>query len=1025
MKYSIGKTISKSIKENKWLSIDYINKEGLESSFWCSVLDVDMNSKFLKVDIFNIFKGKEVLNSNIYFENIKKASVVDGTYYDNGNLVKIIEKNISKVPWLEFDNFNDKIFDYYSEAKKLDVDPYQNDYSNVSGIDTRILQANKKIKLNDEQFEIIAKDIYKIEEENNKNEGIEKTNRYSQLAINKLSIYDRGKEYVVAYYPLKLDVSKKTLMINDDLIINKSFLIGDNKISLNTYLTIDQEVFLNLLKSNFEEAKEMLRDNLRSFEKLDENPLLMLISREVKIEFDAVYESIVEKHKNGTLELPMKAFFGELSKRNRGKVEPNIVLMDKKADIDQVRVVYNAMKNPVTYVQGPPGTGKTTTLMNVVLSSFLNDNTCLICSNNNHPIDDILKKFHFECKYGEVKFPIIRLGNREELGKSLNKINELLQINDDKIKVYEDKLTQLMKKTSEGYANLKTLLAQYEEKKEIIESKQYLDKFYNFVMSNKESSNRLKNKIQEQKDNLESKLKALPDITNEQVLSNVKFLKDDPDFLMYLYFNSFKYIKKLKQPAFKDLRDIVAINDKEKRINDFGKWLKDDNNFRKLLKVFPVIACTNISCIKLGTNESYFDICIMDEAGQCDVAASLIPISKSKHLLLVGDVNQLQPVITLDDTINNKLMDKFEVPEIYDYCHNSIMNLMTHVDDISTQILLSYHYRCGKKIANYSNNRYYDGQLTIKTSLDGHQLEYIKVKNDFFGKERNSYQEEALAVVEYIKKNNLDETNVSIITPFRNQAALINEELAKNNIKAKCGTIHTVQGAENKNIIFSPAIGLKSSKKTYEWLANNKELINVAVTRAQNKFVMVADDEALESLSNKKVEDDIIALRNYIKENGDITVSKSTVNKIEIGLSNGSECENELFETMTHFCSVYKSFSVRRNQPVSKVLSSVEKPILAKYFKKAEFDLVLYSKNMFGRLKPHLVIELNGGEHYISKSTSAINDKNKMKICKEYDIQYLAIPNTYSKSYETISNLIFALNGEPDEEYNLFSISYE
>lgn len=1018
MKYSIGKTISKSIKENKWLSVDYVNKDGQESSFWCSVLDVDMNNKALKVDIFNIFKGNKILNGIIYFENIKKANVVDGTYYDNANLVKNIENNISKLPWLEFDNFNDKILEYYSEAKKLDVDPYQNEYSNVSGLDTRILQKNKKIKLNDEQFEIISKEIYK-------NEDIEKTNKYSQLAINKLGIYDRGKEYIVAYYPLNLDVKQKTLMIKDDLIINKSFLIGENKISLSSYLTINQDEFVSLFQSNFEEAKEMLRDNLRSFEKLDENPLLMLISRDINIEYDTVYESIVEKHKNGTLELPMKAFFGQLSSRNKGRVEPNIVLMDKKADIDQVRVVYNAMKNPVTYVQGPPGTGKTTTLMNVVLSSFLNDNTCLICSNNNHPINDILKKFHFECKYGKILFPIIRLGNREELGKSLDYINELLQVNDDKVKIYEDKLNQLMKKTSEGYTDLKTLLANYEKKKEIIESKQYLDKYYDFVMNNKESSYRLKNKIQEQKDNLENKLKELPDITNEEVLANVKFLKDDPDFLMYLYFNSFKYIKKLKQPALKDLRDIVAITDKDKRITDFGKWLKDDANFRKLLKVFPIIACTNISCLKLGTNEPYFDICIMDEAGQCDVAASLIPISKSKHLLLVGDVNQLQPVITLDDTINDKLMEKFEVPEQYDYCHNSIMNLMTHVDNISTQILLSYHYRCGKKIANYSNNRYYDGQLTIKTSLDGNQLEYVKVKNDFFGKERNSYLAEALAVVDYIKKNNLDETNVSIITPFRNQAALINEELAKNNIKVKCGTIHTVQGAENKNIIFSPAIGIKSSKKTYEWLANNKELINVAVTRAQNKLIMVADDEALESLSDKKVEDDIISLSNYIKENGEITVSKSTVNKIEIGLSNGSECENELFETMTHFCSVYRSFSVRRNQDVSKVLSDVEKPILAQYFKKAEFDLVLYSKNMFGRLKPHLVIELNGGEHYLSKSASAINDKKKMEICKKYGIQYLAIPNTYSKSYETISNLIFALNGEPDEDFNLFTISNE
>ena len=1016
MKYSVGKMISKSIKENKWLSIDYVNKDNQETSFWCAILDIDINGKMLTVDIFNVFKNNDILdNMHIYFNNIKKASVVDGTYYShNSSLIEKIEKNISKLSWLEYDNFNDKILEYYSEAKKLDVDPYQNDYANVEGLDTKVLLSNKKITLNERQFEIIAKDIYR-------NEDIERTNKYSQLAINKLAIYDRGKEYIVAYYPLSLDVKSKSLIIKDELIINKTFLIGENKFSLSSYLTINPDEFISFLHSNYEDAKELLRENLRSVEKLDENPLLMLISRDINFEYDTVYESIVEKHKNGTLELPLKAFFGELSKRNRGKSEPNIVLMDNKADIDQVRVVYNAMKNPVTYVQGPPGTGKTTTLMNVVLSSFLNDETCLICSNNNHPIDDILKKFKFECKYGKVLFPIIRLGNRNELDKSLDYIKSLIDKDYENIKIYDDKLNQLMTKTSDSYNELKSLLAIYEEKKEIIESKEYLDKFYNHVMNSKDSSDRLKKKIQEQKDNIENKLRQLPNITNEQVLNNVKFVKDDPEFLMYLYFNSIKYIKKIKQPAYQDLRDIISITDKELRVTEFGKWLKDDANFKKFLRVFPIVACTNISCLKLGDNNPYFDICIMDESGQCDVATSLIPISKAKKLLLVGDVNQLQPVITLDDSINDKLMEKYEVSEQYDYCHNSIMNLMTKVDDISTQILLSYHYRCGKKIASFSNDRYYDGQLNIKTTVEGKQLEYIKVKNDFFGKERNSYQAEAIAVVDYIKENNLDENSVSIVTPFRNQADLINEELAKRKLKVRCGTIHKVQGSENKTIILAPAIGIKSSKKTYDWLANNKELINVAVTRAKDKLVLVADDEALEALSNKEIEDDIIALSNYVKENGNVSVSKSTVNKIEIGLSNGSECENELFETMTHFCSVYKSFTVKRNQPVNKVLKGIDDKDLSRYFNKAEFDLVLYSKKINGKTEPHLVIELNGGEHYISKSVSLANDKKKMEICKKNDIVYLSIPNSYSKSYETISNLIFALNGEEDEEYNLFN----
>lgn len=81
MNYSIGKTISKAIKENKWLSIEYVNKNSLESTFWCAVLDINIDKKSFTVDIFNIFKGLDSINTYIMYENIKSAKVLDGTYY--------------------------------------------------------------------------------------------------------------------------------------------------------------------------------------------------------------------------------------------------------------------------------------------------------------------------------------------------------------------------------------------------------------------------------------------------------------------------------------------------------------------------------------------------------------------------------------------------------------------------------------------------------------------------------------------------------------------------------------------------------------------------------------------------------------------------------------------------------------------------------------------------------------------------------------------------------------------------------
>ena len=68
---------------------------------------------------------------------------------------------------------------------------------------------------------------------------------------------------------------------------------------------------------------------------------------------------------------------------------------NKNINPDQLRVIYNTMTNYITYVDGPPGTGKTHTILNVILSSFFNDKTVLICSSNNKPINGILEKLSF------------------------------------------------------------------------------------------------------------------------------------------------------------------------------------------------------------------------------------------------------------------------------------------------------------------------------------------------------------------------------------------------------------------------------------------------------------------------------------------------------------------------------------------------------------------------------------------------------------------------------------------------------
>ena len=65
-----------------------------------------------------------------------------------------------------------------------------------------------------------------------------------------------------------------------------------------------------------------------------------------------------------------------------------------------------------------------------------------------------------------------------------------------------------------------------------------------------------------------------------------------------------------------------------------------------------------------------------------------------------------------------------------------------------------------------------------------------------------------------------------------------------------------------------------SAKRTMGWIKNNYELINVAVTRAKNRFIFVGDKEAIDALS-KNDTNDIKALSDYVFSNGEISVPQS------------------------------------------------------------------------------------------------------------------------------------------------------
>ena len=1003
---NIGDKISKAIKEGKWLSVSYTNKNEENTFYWLAIQDIDFNSKRLLVSIFNDKKSMDTLEAWIYFENIKEAHVIDFSSYDvPEQLINKIENNLDKCSWLNYDHFNHNILNYYIECNLLDNDPSQKEYKCIPGIDLSVLKENKELRLTDEQARQIISDIYHYDIKNN-------SSFIYTLAVNCFSIDEGKNKFVICYFPLTFNPLIKSLVLDKKLRFNQSFMIDGRRHSLFNYINMNIDEFTTTFLDKFEFYQNIIINNLRPNEYINTRPDIMLIQREMPIDLSSTYNVIESKYNENLLPIPLKSFFGNITKRNNiRRKEPSLIIFDKKININQMRVLYNAMKYPVTYVQGPPGTGKTQTIINVVLSAFYNEKTMLICSSNNRPVDGIVNKLIFSYKDEIIHFPCLRLGNFEDVKKATLKIKELYNY-ENKQKPIDSLLNKIKFSQDDKNAKLIELLNIQERKIEIENclenSKKLIDSFQN---NNSLVIKVVKEKVSE----LKKSLSELSEVTNEELTSLFEPLSDSLALKQFLFFKSLQYIRKLKKDKYIDLINICNIKDDDERANEFNKWTQNDENMKNLTEVFPVIFSTNISSRRLGTPQFMFDLVVMDEAGQCNVATALLPIAKAESLLLVGDPNQLKPVIVLEENVNKELMEKYNVSEKYNYKTHSILDVMTENDNISKYILLKYHYRCGRKIVDFSNKRYYNNSLNLSFVTNPGVLNVLDVKNQNV-KQKNEAYDEAIAIVNYIERNNIHDAH--IITPFVNQKDLIISELHRKNIfDIECGTIHSFQGAEKDTIIFSPAISPKTSRKTFEWIKDNYELINVAVTRAKNRLIIAADTEIIDTFSDKT--DDLYNLIKYVKNNGQTEIPPNKSIKIEIGKSNGSINEDEFYKTVSHFCSCHQTFDAERNVKLNKIFKN-ENDL---NFQGMDFDLVLYEK-FYDRKIPVIVFEVNGGEHLgvLSREQS---DRKKIELCNKNKIKIIFIPNSFVKAYEYIADIILsAKNKSLTIQQSLFDDEY-
>ncbi|MCI8578687.1 MAG: DUF2726 domain-containing protein [Lachnospiraceae bacterium] len=1014
----IHRDIFKAIHEGRWLTIEYRNSSSQITRYWIGILDLNVSRRSLCVEGLHLGQYTLKQLDTIYIDSILSSRVLEGSYCPvNENLVRDIHENPHKYKTIFDQVANLKILDYLENCSRMDTTPYRTDFSLVRYLDRDSFHG-EVYPLDDgqfckivQEFQIRADQDRRREQEAAGQRNLSSSRKLTiqQLAMNVLSIHTAKGLYVLACRRLNLDVKNRCLKPGEDITVCTEFTVSGTRESIRRYLDGADYELLQDFEGNQERIKDAITRTSRGTSGVDDMPYVIGLGMDVAIDLHREYGAILEMYRKDQVPVPVRAFFGDLLDRPRSRRTVPITLMDRRINLDQLLAIDHAMKYPVAYVQGPPGTGKTNTIINTILTAFFNEKTVLFTAYNNHPIDGVVEKLtSLTYRDKQIPFPVIRLGNSQKVREALSHMRALYE-QTKQIPVFDKTLSRNRDNQAEQMKRLAELLRRYEDKLDLKERSETIGRLLEYSQSWNGSMQMLPFEADlkgRQLSRVNRQMQRLGEITDEDALA---LLADDGEELKkYLYYTSVRYIQKLDSPGCRRLREILFMEEEEERLAAFQDYLGETENLHRFLQVFPVVATTCISAHRLGTPENQFDMTVMDEASQCNLAVGLVPVIRGKNLMLVGDPQQLNPVILLDEVTNQKLRKKYGVSDEYDYRRNSIYKAFLACDSVSDEVLLRYHYRCNRKIIEFNNQKYYNSRLLICSESEERQpLVYVNISDG-----RTDYKNTAPAEVEEIIRyaENHKDKSIGVITPFVNQRRAIEQRLKEARLDhVTCGTVHAFQGDEKDVVLFSTAITDDTFGGTYEWLKNNKELINVATSRAREQLIVLANGKNLERLHQQEGEDDLYDLVRYVRSNGTTRVTAKEAGSRALGIKPFStETEEAFLQNLNHALeNIWLSqsrFTVEKEVSVSHVFQ--EEVEGSELFYSGQLDFVVYEQGGDGSC-PVLAIELDGKEHYEPEIVMA-RDRKKQEICKAHNLELIRVENSYARRYQHIKGILEA-----------------
>lgn len=284
--------------------------------------------------------------------------------------------------------------------------------------------------------------------------------------------------------------------------------------------------------------------------------------------------------------------------------------------------------------------------------------------------------------------------------------------------------------------------------------------------------------------------------------------------------------------------------------------LLEGEDFRPLLEAFPCWCITTYAISgTLPMKPGLFDVVIIDEASQCDIASCFPALYRAKKAVVVGDDKQLPHLSFLEKAKEQSFLTQYGIPDKYQlmwrFRNNSMFDIANYYS--LDPVLLDEHFRCLPAIINFSNEEFYGGRMRVmrQNASTEKVLEIVQVPDGKVDSSATKNLAEVEAVVKRIHEIILDDeqknpdnpVSIGIISPFRAQVDQLKDSVRKvlsdrllNRHQVEIGTAHAFQGDERDIILISWAYAENSYGQSLNFL-QKPNLFNVAITRAKNKMI--------------------------------------------------------------------------------------------------------------------------------------------------------------------------------------------